>query len=56
VIAALASQRLNDREKAQEQFAQAKAVFSQLEQKWGAEVLKQYLTRPDIQVYYKQIG
>lgn len=56
VLAALASQRLNDRDKAQEQLAQAKAVLSQLQQEWGAEALKQYLTRTDIQVYYKQIG
>ena len=56
VIAALASQRLNDRDKAQEQLGHAKAVLSQLQQQWGAEALKQYLNRPDIQVYYRQIG
>ena len=56
VIAALASQRLNDPNKAEEQLARAKAVLSQLQQKWSAEAFKQYLTRPDIQVYYKQIG
>jgi tetratricopeptide (TPR) repeat protein len=56
LIAGLASQRLNDSDKGREQLAQAKAVLSQLEQKWGAEPYKSYLTRPDIQVYYKLLG
>jgi len=56
VVIALASQRLNQADKAREKFAQAKAVLSQLQQKWGDEALKQYLTRPDIQVHYKLLG
>src|SRR2546426_1076280 len=56
LVAALASQRLNDNEKARDQLAQAKAVLSQLQQKWGAEAFQQYLTRPDIQVFHKQVG
>jgi len=39
-----------------EQLAQAKAVLSQLQQRWGAEAYTHYLIRPDIQVYYKQLG
>lgn len=56
LIASQASERLNDRDKAREQLAQAKAVLSQLQQKWGVEAFKQYVTRPDIQVYYKELG
>lgn len=56
VIAARANQRLNQGDKAREQLAQAKVVLSQLEQKWGAEAQKQYLIRPDTQVYYKELG
>ena len=56
LIAALASQRLGDADQARQQLAQAKAVASQLQQRWGAEAFKLYLARPDIQVYYKQLG
>lgn len=56
LIAAQANQRLNRNELSQEQLAKAKAILTQLEQRWGAEVHKQYLARPDIQVYYKQLG
>ena len=56
VLAALANQRLGQVDKAREQLAQAKAVLSQLQQKWSEEAQKQYLTRPDLQVYYKQLG
>lgn len=54
IVAGLASQRLN--RPALDQFTKAKAVLSQLQQKWGDEVHKQYLLRPDIQVYAKQLG
>jgi hypothetical protein len=56
LIAGLASQRLNDADQAQQQLAQAKAVVSQLEHKWEADTFKGYIARPDIQVYYKQLG
>jgi len=56
LIAALASQRLGDADQARQQLAQAKAVASQLQQRWGAEAFKLYLAKPDIQVYYKQLG
>jgi serine/threonine protein kinase/tetratricopeptide (TPR) repeat protein len=56
LIGARASQRLGDKTKATEQLAQARNVYAQLQQKWGAEVFNRYITRPDIQVYYKQLG
>jgi len=56
LIAARANQRLGDTSKAQEQLAQGKSVLSRLAQKWGAEVFNSYTSRPDIQVYYKQLG
>jgi hypothetical protein len=56
LIAAQANQRLNRNELSQEQLTKAKAILAQLEQRWGPEVQRQYLTRPDIQVYYKQLG
>jgi tetratricopeptide (TPR) repeat protein len=56
LIAALASRQLGERDKAVEQLGHARTVLSQLEQKWGAEAFKVYLTRPDIQVYYKQLS
>jgi eukaryotic-like serine/threonine-protein kinase len=56
LIAALANQRLKRNELSQEQLAKAKAGFAQLEQRWGSEAHKQYLTRPDIEAYYKQLG
>jgi ribosomal protein S20 len=56
LIAARANQRLGDTSKAQEQLAQGKSVLSRLAQKWGAEVFNSYTSRPDIQVYYKELG
>jgi len=56
LIESLASQRLNEPDKAREQAAQAKASVSQLEQKWGAEAFKVYMARPDVQANYKQLG
>jgi tetratricopeptide (TPR) repeat protein len=56
VLVALANQRLNQPDKAREKFAEAKAKLAQLQQKWGDDAFKQYLTRPDIQVHYKLLG
>ncbi len=55
IIASWASRRLGDKNKADEQLAQGKNLCSQLEQKWGSEVFKMYSSRPDIQVYYKEL-
>ena len=56
LIAARASQLLGDKTNAPEQLANGKKVYAQLQQNWGTEVFNRYLTRPDIQVYYKQLG
>jgi len=56
LIAARASQRLGDKTTALGHLAHAKGVFAELQQKWGTEVFNRYITRPDIQVYYKQLG
>jgi serine/threonine protein kinase/Tfp pilus assembly protein PilF len=56
LIAARASRRLSDAAAAEQELAHAKEILSQLLQKWGAEVFNRYLTRPDVQVYYKQLG
>jgi serine/threonine protein kinase/Tfp pilus assembly protein PilF len=56
VIAGRASQRLGDNNKAVEQFAQGKNILRQLQQKWGEEAYKGYISRPDIQMYFKELG
>ncbi len=56
IVAALASRRLGDKTTAQEQLARGKEALSRLQQKWGTEVFNHYLARPDVQVYYKQLG
>ncbi len=53
LIASRASEKLGDKNKAQEQFGNAMNVRSKLEQQWGAEAFKQYSSRPDIQAFYK---
>jgi tetratricopeptide (TPR) repeat protein len=54
LVAALANQRLGNKTAAQEKLVHAKNVLAQLQQKWGSEVFKLYLARPDVQVFYKQ--
>jgi len=56
LIASRASQRLSDGATAQQELAQAKEVLSKLQQKWGADLFNRYLMRPDIQIYYQQLG
>ncbi|HXQ71820.1 MAG TPA: tetratricopeptide repeat protein [Pyrinomonadaceae bacterium] len=53
LIASRASEKLGDKNKAQEQFGNAMNVRSKLEQQWGAEAFKLYSSRPDIQAIYK---
>jgi len=50
LIASRASQQLGDTNKAEEQMQNGINVRSKLEQQWGADVFKQYSSRPDIQV------
>jgi serine/threonine protein kinase/Tfp pilus assembly protein PilF len=54
LIASRASEKLGDKNKAQEQLGNAMNVRAKLEQQWGAEAFKQYNSRPDIQAFYKQ--
>jgi tetratricopeptide (TPR) repeat protein len=54
LIASRASEKLGEKNKAQEQFGNAMNVRAKLEQQWGAEAFKQYSSRPDIQAFYKQ--
>lgn len=56
LVAALASAEKGDDAGSQTRMARAREVLSQLEQKWGADIFKQYSTRPDIQFYRKQLG
>ena len=55
LIAGLASQKSGDNDSARSQLANASARLSSLQQKWGAEVFKSYLARPDIRVYRQQL-
>lgn len=54
LIASRASEKLGDKNKAQELFGNAMNVRAKLEQQWGPEAFKQYGSRPDIQAFYKQ--
>jgi serine/threonine-protein kinase len=56
IVAARASRRLNDAEKAREYESHAAQTISGLEKKWGAEVYSRYLTRPDVQYLRKQLN
>jgi tetratricopeptide (TPR) repeat protein/tRNA A-37 threonylcarbamoyl transferase component Bud32 len=51
----LASQKAGDRDKARTCFNRASEMLASLEHKWGAEVFKAYIARPDIQFYRKLI-
>ena len=53
LIASRASEKLADKNKAQEQFANAMNARSKLEQLWGSDTFKQYNLRPDIRDFYQ---
>jgi tetratricopeptide (TPR) repeat protein len=55
LIAGLASQKAGDRDNAQLYLKSATDGLSSLQQKWGAEVFKNYQARPDIQLYRRQL-
>ncbi|MEO8433272.1 MAG: protein kinase [Pyrinomonadaceae bacterium] len=55
IIAAKASQKLDDYAGAREQLLHAKEVLDGLAQKWGTEAFNGYLSRPDIQRLHKQL-
>jgi tetratricopeptide (TPR) repeat protein/predicted Ser/Thr protein kinase len=56
LLAARANEQLGNKQVAEEQRGQAKAILAKLEQPWGPEVFKQYTARPDIEVYRRQLG
>ena len=56
LISAKANAQLGDREGASAQLEQAKTVCNQLKQSWGAEAFNRYVSRPDIQVYYRELN
>jgi serine/threonine protein kinase len=51
MIESRASQKLGDKNKADEQLRSARSAWSKLEQQWGPGVFKQFSLRPDIQVF-----
>jgi len=55
LIAAQASEDLGDKNQARDYAMRAKNTFSKLEQRWGSEDYKSYLSRPDIQRFRKQL-
>jgi hypothetical protein len=56
LISAKANAQLGDREGASAQLEQAKTVCNQLKQSWGAEAFNRYVSRPDIQIYYRELN
>jgi len=56
VVTALAQQALGDKDASQESLRRAKEIISQLKAKWDANSFDRYIARPDVQVYFKQLG
>jgi serine/threonine protein kinase/Flp pilus assembly protein TadD len=52
-IASRATEQLGDKTKAEEMARNAITVRSKLEERWGPDTFKQYIGRPDIQVYIR---
>jgi tetratricopeptide (TPR) repeat protein len=55
LITSEARQAMNDTQSSDEQRSFARVARSKLEQQWGAEAFKSYLSRPDIQAYNKEL-
>jgi hypothetical protein len=55
LIAARASARASDQSKAHDYAVRADSAFKALEQRWGAKPFKDFLTRPDVQFYRRQL-
>jgi hypothetical protein len=55
LIAAQASENLGEKNQAREYAMRAKDTFAKLEQRWGSEDYKSYLSRPDIQRLRKEL-
>jgi hypothetical protein len=56
LMASRASQRKRNGSDAQQQLDRARDILSQLRQNLGQEAFDIYISRPDIQVSYKQLG
>jgi len=56
LIAALADERLGETAKAVQQRQQAKNILQELEKQWGSDAFRGYTSRPDIQIYSKELG
>jgi tetratricopeptide (TPR) repeat protein len=56
LLAARASRVKRDEVTAGNQLAQAREVLSRLRQRWGEEMFRTYLARPDIEFSHKQLG
>src|SRR5262249_51809680 len=55
LVVASASRHTGNEPRSKHSAAQAKEVLSRLQQKWGAEVYRRYLSRPDVQQLYTQL-
>ena len=56
LIAAKACEKLGDNAGRDQNLAQASNTLLHLQQGWGGEIFKLYLSRPDIRLYQKQLG
>jgi len=56
LIAARANERLGNTDKATQQLERGRNILRELEKQWGSDAYKGYTSRPDIQVYYKELG
>lgn len=54
-VAGLAARRAGSNERADEHLAQAAALLPQFERRWGAEMTKSFLARPDVQKLRRDI-
>ncbi len=56
LICARANDKMKDTAAADDHRSRAKEMLAQLEALWGSDAYKQYMNRPDIQLYYQQLG
>lgn len=56
IIASRANAQLGNKDQADEQLSKASDVRTRLEQRWGADAFRKYISRPDIQVYMQGSG
>jgi serine/threonine protein kinase/predicted negative regulator of RcsB-dependent stress response len=56
LVVARANDKIGNKAAAAEQFAQVRELFTKLEQEWGSDAYKSYISRPDIQFLFTKIG